>query len=214
MNLIDFQTSLNYVKPFLDGSFIEFGVCTSDSMCQALSHFININNKPNFVFGFDSFEGLPDEKEGVQIPSNWVKGGFALKDHCPRWGGERTKEAGLRYIEQQLQPYRNFDINIKLISGWFKDTLNKDIVKLIKSNKAMFVHIDTDIYISTLEVLDFIFNNNILEDQCLIKYDDWDLRDYNIEMYTAGQSKAHVEMLEKYKPNLTQICDNLYRYNK
>lgn len=211
MNIANVHTSLEYVeKYFPEDSLFEFGVCTGDSLFDILVTLIHKNNKPTKVFGFDSFEGLPDEMPGITIPPNWTKGAFALKDHYPRWG-EQTIEAGLNYLTQKFAPFQKYNIDISLIKGWFSDTLNKNTIKENKISPAKYIHIDTDIYISTKQVLEWLVQNNLFANNCIVRYDDWDMTGYHIPQETAGQSLAHKETVQKYNIRFKKLYDNLYR---
>lgn len=212
MRLASLHESILNVDAFDGHSFMEFGVCTGDSMYETLIYCLSDQKIPKKVFGFDSFEGLPEEATGIKRPPNWFPGAFRLKDHNPRWGGEYTTEAGLNYVKGKLKQFTPYNINIYFIKGWFSDTLNEETILSYRMVPAKFVHIDTDIYISTIEVLEFLVKYNMMADGCIIRYDDWDILKYGIEMHTAGQSLAHKEIVEKHNLQFTKITDNLFKY--
>jgi len=86
------------------------------------------SKKPNTIwYGFDSFEGFQED---------W-QGGFY---------GKKT------YSLNGQKPVVNK--NVKLIKGYFKDTLPKFLKN--KKQDIAFLHIDCDTYQSTKEVLDII----------------------------------------------------------
>lgn len=131
----------------LDGGVIaEFGVHKAQSIGWFTTHFLDTP-----IYGFDSFEGLPEDwivKNKVFFP----KGHFNLKGNEPKFP----------HIDR-----------CTFIKGWFKDTLPgwvKEVDDYLK-----ILHIDCDIYSSTLTVLTnvksmfrpgtFILFDEILDDQ-------------------------------------------------
>lgn len=105
----------------IDGLYMEFGVYQGNSINQMVDYL-----PPGKVFyGFDSFEGLPESWYDNSI---YTKGCFDLKGELPQ-----------------------VKSNIKLIKGWFEDTL-EDFLKTHEENVA-FMHIDCDLYSSTKYVL-------------------------------------------------------------
>lgn len=79
---------------------------------------------PHPVYGFDSFEGLPEDwREG------FLKGAFHQNGHLPA-----------------VRP------NVQLVKGWFSDSLVPFLET--HNQQVSFVHIDCDIYSSTTFVLE------------------------------------------------------------
>ena len=108
-----------------DGLVLEFGV----SRGTTINHIAK--KLPNqTVYGFDSFEGLPED-----------------------WNGVCKKEHFL------VKGLPKVDKNTTLIKGWFNDTLdlflknNPDIV-------IDMIHIDCDLYSSTKDVFNILIKHN------------------------------------------------------
>jgi hypothetical protein len=115
-------TPLNYVfenmKYDKKGLWLEFGVATGNTI-NYVSHFTQ-----DTIYGFDSFEGLPERwREGFE------KGKFSTNGEFPK-------------VEK----------NVLLIKGLFQDTL-PDFLKM-KNEKISFIHVDCDLYSSTKFILD------------------------------------------------------------
>ena len=104
------------------GLFLEFGVYKADS----INRFAELRRDVHW-YGFDSFEGLPEE---------WTLGA----------------RKGAFSIDGMLPPVRN---NVTLIKGFFEDTLPAFVAKH-RDAKASFIHIDCDLYSSTRTVLDHL----------------------------------------------------------
>lgn len=106
-----------------DGLFCEFGVHAGSS----LNFFAE--KRPEVTWhGFDSFEGLPEDWTGADLP----KGTFALR-------GER------------LPVVRG---NVELHKGWFDLTLPEFAAR--NAGQISFMHIDCDLYSSTKTVFDVL----------------------------------------------------------
>jgi len=167
-------------KDFLSNKlFLEFGVFQGNSILEYYSAYRESGITPSF-FGFDAFKGLPEEKLDQHSP--WKAGDFNLNGHI---NPELLNKEGM-----------------EIIPGWFNETLNADTKKKFKRKKAGLVHVDCDIYTSTLEVLEFLVTNNLLVDGTLIVYDDWgawkQARLTEDKAYDVAEGRAHKEIAEKY----------------
>lgn len=125
------------------GLCLEFGVGMGHSYCwQALQ--IADWAKDCLLLGFDSFQGLPEETEGVWAPERHGKGHFCypleiLESHMESCGLDKEDEA------------------YGLVQGFYKDTLREELQQqLMQLMPLTFVNIDVDIHKSTIQALDFI----------------------------------------------------------
>lgn len=167
-------------KDFLkDKLFLEFGVFMGHSMLNYYNIYLENNIEPNF-FGFDAFEGLPEERMDPHSP--WNTGDFNLNGNI---NPELLNKDGMQ-----------------IIKGWFSDTLNDDTIQKFAGQKAGLVHVDCDIYTSTLEVLEFLVKNDLLVDGTIIVYDDWGAWKQSglqeQDEYNIAEGRAHKEICEKY----------------
>lgn len=112
---------------------------------------------------FDSFQGLPDSTLPPDTESPHVKSG-AWTWKVQTGGNAPTPTA----ISQQCSAFLPVD-RIRVIPGWYKDTL----CKLPADTKLALVHIDCDLYESAYQVLDHLFDRNMLSDGCALFFDDW-----------------------------------------
>ena len=206
-NLTEFrERQIKENKTFLKGKlFLEFGVFKGASLLMYHSAYKDNKIKPYF-FGFDAFKGLPEEKEDKYSP--WHTGQFNL--------------------DGVINPELLDKEGVEIIPGWFRDTLNDETVKKFGKKKAGFVHVDCDIYSSTVEVLEFLVTNDLLADGALIVYDDWGAwKNAHLpegSEYLIAEGRAHKEIAEKYDLDFefvhTEVIDPAYyyittfRYNK
>lgn len=101
-----------------NGLWMEFGVYRGET----INHIAG--KTKGTVFGFDSFEGLPE----------FWRDGF---------------EAG-HFSVPQLPPVAS---NVQLVKGWFNETL-PPFLSQIKEETASFIHVDCDLYSSTKTIFD------------------------------------------------------------
>ena len=119
---------------------------------SSINHFSSALPDKTF-YGFDSFEGLKEDWTGFSL----AKGHFSL-------GGKLPK----------VQP------NVKLVKGWFDDTLPNFLKE--KTGEVAFIHIDCDTYESTKFVLNelrprIVPGTYILFDE-YTGYPNWELGEY------------------------------------
>ena len=107
-----------------DGLNAEFGVKDGKTI-KILCQKNNLKNK--IIYGFDSFEGLPDDWHGTRVK----KGRLTRKGEIPK-----------------------LPKNVVAIKGLFADTLPDFLSD--KKDKFAFIHIDCDIYKSTKDIFDNI----------------------------------------------------------
>lgn len=169
-----------------DKQFYCFGVAHGSTVAGLVRGLRNRAMDVPHLHLFDSFEGLPKEEPGVAIPAVWEQGAFS----APRAKLQRTiDELGLANEDYSLH------------EGWFSRTLKDELVEDGTFKPAAYVDIDADLYNSTLEVLDFMFHHKLINAGTLIGYDDWG----DTDLWTAGESRAHMEIAEKYGVQFAQL---------
>jgi hypothetical protein len=149
-NLTHFSHCFPHVK--LEGLWLEFGVFKGGSIGTIASC-----NPSHTIYGFDSFEGLP-EHWNAENP----KGKFSLQGVIPS-----KIFRGVNVIHGK--PYREWNDNIKLIKGWFVDTLPGFTAE--HPENVAFLHIDSDLY-SSAKTIFKAFAGKIVPGT-VICFDDW-----------------------------------------
>jgi len=127
--------------------------------------------KPQVSFhGFDSFEGLPEDWFGMPL----VKSSFSLKGGLP-----------------------NVPKNVVLHKGWFNETLPNWCSQY--PGKVAFMHIDCDLYSSTVDILENLTNR--LQVGTIILFDEY----FNYPNWENHEYKAWKEFVAKYHINYDYI---------
>ena len=165
-------SNLEFLK---DKAFVEFGVCHGGSF-QSFYNLYKQHELPINFMGFDSFLGLPEEKND---PNSF-------------WGTGEFNRKGVNPFSKPLEGTR-------IIDGWFEDTLNESSAQLL-GQKIGIAHIDCDTYTSTLECWRWMIKNDLLVNGSLIIYDDWGAHlEANCEVNEVGEGKAHHEIEKEIK---------------
>ena len=157
--------------------YLEFGVYTGDS----LRLWASLNKNPSSrLFGFDSFEGLPE---------NWVeskpKGTFSTGGKAPDIGDSR----------------------VEFVVGLFQNSLS-DFLSSYQPRNRLMIHNDSDLFSSTLYTLAVL--NPVIQPGTVIIFDEFDvildeyraltsyasafMRNYRIIAATEGFAQTAVEI--------------------
>jgi hypothetical protein len=192
-------TTRNYVA----GDYLEFGVWRGDSFIKAyqsvremrrqhtawLNRSVTLTSKqgdgsPEFnlwrnwktrFFAFDSFEGLPSTQGQEQ--EEWAEGSYACSQ------------------DQFKRIITNDGVDLKdvvMVPGFYDATLTNDLKKQASLTRAAIVHIDCDLYESTILALNFV--TDLLVQGSIIIFDDWF---FNQGRKDRGEQKACQEWLDK-----------------
>lgn len=160
----------------IKGFYLEMGVARGNTI-----NFIAALNSKNRIYGFDSFEGLPEDWDcgDIDVP----KGTFKFKS------------------KEMMPPVLH---NVSLFKGLFKDTLPEFKKRILKDNPIAFLHIDCDIYSSTCDVFNYL-GDNIVSGTIII-FDEY----YNYSTFKEHEYKAFNEFLQKRNKKAKIIAFNQY----
>jgi O-methyltransferase len=159
------------------GDYLEFGVFRGTSLLCMWDALQDLQLDRVRIFGFDSFEGLPDIEAAEDRDLPWQPGDFP-SDY------EKTLELIYRAGVDQDRVF--------LIKGWYKDTLTDALRERFGLRKASVIMIDCDFYASAKQALEFCAP--LIQDEAMIFFDDWEggeaLADRNL-----GEKRAFDEFL-------------------
>ena len=127
-----------------NGLWMEFGVYKARTLLEIAKY------TTDTVYGFDSFEGLPEE---------WVKSSDRiLPKGC-------FNDINIPDILHKINGK-----NVCLVKGMFQDTLSTFLSK--NQETASLIHIDCDLYSSTKYVLDTLVQHNRIVSGTIIMFDE------------------------------------------
>jgi hypothetical protein len=141
------------------GSVLEFGVHSGSTV-----NLISASLKEDIVFGFDSFEGLPEDwKISHNEKFNKHKKGYFAVESLP-----------------------NVNENVRLVKGFFDQSL-KPWIEEYHPKQIKFLHVDSDLYSSAIFVLDTL-NEYMVPGTVIVfdefypwgrkRYDTWEEHEY------------------------------------
>ena len=137
------------------GTCLEFGVFKGGTYCYQAQEILT-KYRSSSLIGFDSWQGLPVETDGVWAPER----------HAPaEYAAPKT------VLLQKLAALgiESSDRRFRLIDGYFSDSLTRELQREI--HDVSFINVDVDIHRSTIELLDFV--RPLLRPGVVIYWDDW-----------------------------------------
>jgi hypothetical protein len=169
--------AMPYAK--MPGHVMEFGVYSGKTMQHISKHFAN-----QTCWGFDSFVGLPEP---------W---------HITSGANGKTHPAGK--FDMRVEPVQPvFERNVKLVSGWFNESIPPWMLE--NPGAIKFLHVDCDLYSSTLTILTLL-NDRIIPGT-VIAFDEmypWvNVNKYNL--WAEGEFKALGEWLNLHNRSFSPL---------
>jgi len=158
------------------GDYLEFGVCHGSSMACMYHALKDLGFDHIRLFGFDSFEGMPDSADTED--GNWYSGQFKSDYKFTR----------------ELLAQQGVELNrVTLVKGWFTDTLNPQLIKQHQITKTSVIMIDCDLYSSAKVALDFCAP--LIQERAIIFFDDWN--SCGLAEQHQGEKRAFDEFLNE-----------------
>lgn len=159
LKFVHILEAINYMRVagaagrVLPQNYFEFGCHSGRTFSAAVnaSQYFRMNNAQ--FYAFDSFEGLPQTNEA--------------EDGCFKTGTFCTPRAEFVRIVRDKTGMKLPEANV--VQGYYADTLTPELQA--RMPKAGVVHIDVDLYSSTVEVLHFL--KPLLVPGSLLIFDDW-----------------------------------------
>ena len=178
-----------------------FGVYTGASIKFWLDRLETLKVLHGPSWGFDSFEGLPEEAEGVELEGNeWKPGGFSAADQF----GVYTFGEVRRKIEEHLGP--EHAAQCRWVKGFFSESLTPTLRRERQMQPALLIDVDVDLYISAVQCLDWCFEQGIIVPGTIVYYDDVEV----VKADKGGELRAHAEMTDKYQVTWRHVHDSCW----
>ena len=164
----------------------EFGVFRGGSM--RFLHTLSAFSKSK-LWGFDSFEGLPDQPNETKNWSIWRAGDYAAD------------------VREELLQSLGGSSRVGFVKGFYNVSLAKGekLRRSLGMRPAKYVDIDVDLYSSTLYALKFLFEAHLIRKGTVVGFDDYNSLMCDIHMHkkvsdplAAGEGRAHAEVAAAY----------------
>lgn len=164
----------------LAGAIYHFGVYNGRSLRELLNWF---PFAPHYAF--DSFVGLPNEASDEKwVQKNFHAGAYATRrPHALRTALARGAS------------------NVKIVPGFYNVSLSSELAASLQP--AAYVHMDVDLYVSTVQSLEWMLQHRLLRVGSLIGYDDiWaspcSAGGQGVNPLEMGEGRAHVEIARRH----------------
>lgn len=170
----------------VEGDLAEFGTMsgvTSQIMARALSLQRDLVGRPRRLHLFDSFKGLPDIESNVDLHSQHVRSGVWFPGSCKILDRDELVRRVARYHPKQ---------SIQVHDGWF----SKTVPLLPADTRFAMIHIDCDLYQSTLDALSPLFQRGQVAEGAILLFDDWNCSRASPE---HGERRAWSELTARYQ---------------
>ncbi|CAJ1437217.1 unnamed protein product [Effrenium voratum] len=152
--------------------YLEFGVFKGESINFLARRLQQLGVPKNRIFGFDSFQGLPEDwRDGSLGGLSFRRGSFAVEE-LPR-------------VED----------NVRLVRGWFNETVPAFRAGLEAADGEVWIHllhVDCDLYSSALEVLMTLAP--FLKPGSLLVFDEL----VNFPQFQTEELRAFFDFLQKH----------------
>lgn len=168
-----FLRAWHYLKRAkIEGDYLEFGVWQGRSFILALKaarKFFDPHGRPApRFFAFDSFQGLPKPHTQQDATAVFAEGEYRA-----------AQDVFARNIRGAARGWQ-----VITVPGFFEQSLTPALLAQHQLRSAAFVHIDCDLYESTLQALRFA--TPILQTGSVVLFDDWFLSGGDMRRGEAG----------------------------
>lgn len=176
----------------LDGAIVECGIAAGSNFAQMIKASID-SGIDRAYWGYDSFEGIP---YGIALDEQ--QPGIGAMD-ATKYGVLQSTGITAHNISGVIQNLEKWGVNnerVKLVKGWFQDTLPN-----YKPDKIAVLRLDGDLYESTKVCLEHLYSK--VQKGGLIIIDDYEL---------AGCKKAVDDFIKFRKVKLKRFEYIAYWY--
>jgi hypothetical protein len=183
----------------------EFGVFLGGSIVTIFQSMRDALGRTNRVVGFDSWEGIPPELYEPIYEGAWAadkKGDLNQTFHPARWVNFENPDQVRDMVHNFIITETGGNLDLDLVRGWYDEVLTSALATDLRLKPAYYIDFDADIYSSTIQAYDFLFENELIVPGTIIGYDDWGGAPNHwdaLRPVLGGECRAHFEAVEKYK---------------
>lgn len=160
------------------GDYYEFGLFRGRTFLHAYETCESLGLRDTHLYGFDSFQGLPEVSDVDARGGHFFAGQFA---------------ASRAEVEKHLTDHGMDWSRATLVEGFFDETLNAARKAALARRCAGIVLLDCDLYSSTVTALEWL--EDMLRDRAIVLFDDWSSYGDTGEL---GQQRALAEFLDRH----------------
>jgi hypothetical protein len=204
-HVIHFKKCLGFVgENGIEGDILEFGVGGGETLLilERLADDL-LKQKQNMsyrLFGFDSFQGLPEPK-GIDRDAHVDPASPGAK--FTRGMYKHTRATVSNKLRREAV---NAD-DIQLVEGWYEEVLTSSLREQLLIERASLINIDCDFYESAAVVLEWC--EPIIGQGTVISFDDWFCYKGRPD---HGEQHAFHEFLDN-NPDVTAVLFSTYSWH-
>lgn len=178
------QRAVQYVlHGAVEGDFIEFGTATGFTASVIATAIAETRRGADRnLWLFDSFEGLPASTAAADAQSPHVLSGVWGEGTCRGLSAAQLRRRVARIIGSS---------RLVIGEGWYAET----VPAIDPASRFGFVHVDGDLYQSTIDCLTPLFARGQITEGALVVFDDWHC---NRASNAYGERKAWAELVERF----------------
>ena len=152
-------------------------------------------------WGFDSFEGLPPEADGMELECKaWLPGSFSAADQFGAYTFGEVRDKILEHVGPKYAP------QTKLIKGFFSDSLTPTLKAEKGMKPALLIDVDVDLYVSCVQCMEWMIQQGLLVKGTVVYYDDVSI----VKADGGGELRAHEELSKKYNLEWRKLHDSCW----
>jgi len=170
----------------VEGDLVEFGTMTGFTARAIGAAMLAVERQyalpQRHLHLYDSFVGLPEPESSPDTDSPHVKLGHWAAGGCMVLNKEQLHEAMVEVLDVD---------RFNIVEGWYAES----VPKIAEDQLFGFLHVDCDLYQSTIDCLDPLFSRGQISKGAVICFDDWNCNRAGNEF---GERRAFIELTEKY----------------
>jgi len=184
-----------------DRDIYTFGVYTGASLKFWFEGLESLGIRTGPHWGFDSFEGLPEETKGMALECKaWLPGSFSAADQFGAYTFAEVRDKILEYLGPA------FAEQTRLIKGFFSDSLTPTLKAERGMKPALLIDVDVDLYVSCVQCMSWMIEQGLLVAGTIVYYDDVSI----VKADQGGELKAHEELSAKYGIKWRKLHDSCW----
>ena len=186
----------------------QFGVFTGTGARKIGAHIQHFGH----LWGFDSFRGIPEEPDDTEQRAWKGKGNLVNKFRAGQYSaadamGVFNLSELIGYVAQRVDRP-----NTTFVPGYFSESLTDALMRRYTFQPALLVDVDVDIYMSTVQCLDWMLSHQLLIPSSFVRYDDWPAATADDGEAAGtlfyGQARAHYEISRRHRVKWRHVARN------
>ena len=191
-----YKIAIELLGTNIPGDIVECGIAAGSNFAQMIKACKDLNQQ-RLYWGYDSFQGIPfaGKKDTCQPGLSEID-----KTKFDKLESSGITVHDKRGVIENLQKWGVYSGDVRLVEGWFQDTL-----PITRPESIAILRLDGDLYSSTMVCLDYLYP--LISNDGLVLIDDYELtgcHDAVHEFIAKNKLKVKVERFSYtayfYKP--------------